>query len=455
MNARKEILATVVAAAGVCFAASAGAGGVLKRPTSLKDVRPCRAPWMVCSSRSCGIPAAFPSGTFARQHAPEAVTGGTPVPIDVTRQELQAAMNSWNEIPTSFIELQLADVKDLRGGELTPAGAIGAFDFINELNFVTDGGFLAASPSVALIRDTTLEAGQDIDLDGDSDVFAGGANATCHDVEEDGDIEFPAGDYKAGTILENDVGFAATNGVPWNTTPDTEITADIQGVAVHEFGHSFGLSHSLINQLSREDGSGATMFPFIDINDPGSEEEQRSPALDDVAWTSYLYQEGSATSGLGALQGDDESFNSQFGLVTGEVKSGTLGGPVAGANVWLQDADTGQIAASAFSGTTQLLIIPGETQITDADAGFFFGPDAEFSILNGNYLIPVPAGKYTVGMQSLDGLPAAPGNISFTALIGEQFSDLDFEEEFWNGKRERRLRDTPRRCNVHRSQQRT
>ena len=30
MNARKEILATVVAAAGVCFAASADAGGVLE-----------------------------------------------------------------------------------------------------------------------------------------------------------------------------------------------------------------------------------------------------------------------------------------------------------------------------------------------------------------------------------------------------------------------------------------
>ena len=224
---------------------------------------------------------------------------------------------------------------------------------------------------------------------------------------------------------------------------------------MHEFGHSFGLSHSLINQLSREDGSGATMFPFIDINDPGSEEEQRSPALDDVAWTSYLYQEGSASSGLGALQGDDEAFNSQFGLVTGEVTSGTVGGPVAGANVWLQDADTGQIAVSAFSGTTQLLIIPGETQITDADAGFFFGPDAEYSILNGNYLIPVPAGKYIVGMQSLDGLPAGGGEYQLDrhhrgAVHGSRFRRGVLE---WQAGG--RLREAARGCNVHRSQQRT
>jgi hypothetical protein len=58
-----------------------------------------------------------------------------------------------------------------------------------------------------------------------------------------------------------------TNGAPWNTTPDNALTADIQAVAVHEFCHSHGLSHSLINQISGSDGSGATMFPFIDIND--------------------------------------------------------------------------------------------------------------------------------------------------------------------------------------------
>ena len=357
------------------------------------------------------------------------------VDINTTRAELQTAMEQWNQIRTSFIRLNITAVSDLNGGALTPPGAIGAFDFINELNFVTQGGFLAAAPSVSLIEDTTLSAGQDVDLDGDSDVFPpSNANGrTCRDFDGDGDIEFPAGFYKAGTILENDVGFAATNGVPWNTTPDNAITADIQGVAVHELGHSHGLAHSLINQLSKTDGSGATMYPFIDINDPGGEESQRSPAVDDVAWSSFLYPEGSVSSGPGALQAGDRRFRDEYGLVKGEVTSGTLGGPVAGANVWVQDAHTGEVLVSGYSGTAQVLIVPGPTGITDFDAGFFFGPTAEFSILNGDYVIPVPAGRYTVGLQSLDGVPASPGNISNTAIVGGAFTDLAFQEEFWNG----------------------
>ncbi|MGH8495763.1 MAG: hypothetical protein ACREVN_06480, partial [Gammaproteobacteria bacterium] len=138
---------------------------------------------------------------------PNSFSPAPDIPVNVTRDELQTSMDQWTEIRTSFIEMNITAVEDLRGGMLTPPGAIGAFDFINELNFVTDGGFLAASPSVSLIQDTNLSPGQDIDLDGDSDVFApgGGAGTTCTDADNDGDIEFPAGFYEAGTILENDV----------------------------------------------------------------------------------------------------------------------------------------------------------------------------------------------------------------------------------------------------------
>ena len=51
------------------------------------------------------------------------------------------------------------------------------------------------------------------------------------------------------------------------------------------------------NQISDTNGDGATMFPFADTGDPASEQNQRSLGADDIAWSSYFYPEGSATSG--------------------------------------------------------------------------------------------------------------------------------------------------------------
>jgi hypothetical protein len=206
--------------------------------------------------------------------------------------------------------------------------------------------------------------------------------------------------------------------------------------AVHEFGHSFGLSHVLNNQDSATDGNGATMFPFIDTGDPVSELSQRTPDVDDIAYASYFYPEGSAASGPAALQPGDVAFNSVYGLITGELRHGVLNQPIAGASLFAVNRKTNTVAVSAFSGTTNLSFNP-------ANGGLFFVPTVADAIPDGNYVIPVPKGQYSVGVEAVDGSPVAAANISFTCQIGNFFGQQNFNEEFYNNDEEAAIERKP------------
>jgi matrixin len=341
---------------------------------------------------------------------------------------LQTSFDAWNNIPTSFIDMRIT-------GTTANPGLTG-FDFVNELSFRTAANFgaIAVSPSTSLIADSTFVDGDDIDGDGDSDVSSAISGAT--DVDGDGDIEFPAGLYKAGTILDNDVQFntKTTNGLRF-TIGDAALdtitrSVDLNTVATHEFGHSHGLSHSYENQINSTDGTGATMFPFIDTGDPAAELGQRSPSTDDIAYSSFFYPEGSANSGPAKLQRGDKAFNKEFGLIKGELRHGILNQAIAGGNVFAVDLLSDKRIASAFSGTTQVSFNPA----TGGLALQLNNP--AFHIPNGNYVIPVPKGLYAVGVEAVDGSPVAAANISTTCQLGAIFGQQNFNEEFYNRSRE-------------------
>jgi hypothetical protein len=340
---------------------------------------------------------------------------------------LQGSFDRWNNIPTSYINSQIV-------GTTGNLGLVG-FDMVNELSFRTAAGFtaIASSPSTNLITDVMLENGDLIDGDADADVSS--AITTAQDVDGDGDIEFPAGFYKAGTILDNDVQFntKVSNGLRFTVDPAqadaVTRSVDLECTAVHEFGHSFGLSHAMGNQISATDANGSTMFPFIDTGDPASELSQRTPEIDDIAWASYFYPEGSDASGPGALQTGDVAFTSVFGLIRGELRHGVLNQPIAGGSLFALNRDTGDVTVASYSGTANLSFNP-------ANGGLFFVPTVADAIPNGNFVIPVPQGNYSVGVEPVDGSPVAPANIGFTTQIGNFFGQQNFLEEFYNNNKE-------------------
>ena len=358
---------------------------------------------------------------------------GTPNEIDpaTLAAVAQEGLDRWNDNPSSFIEMNITSVRDL-GNQPRVGG-----DFVNEVTFITPPGFgaLASSPSTSLAADTTFVAGDDLDGDGDSDVYdpaVEGVNK-CTDIDEDGDIEFPAGFYKAGTILDNDVQFSST--FPWELVPTggAAVISDVDVVSVHEFGHSHGINHAFINQSSGEDGRGSVMFPFIDVTDPQAELIQRQLFEDDLAISAWIYPEGSETTGIAALQPGDIAFDRAYDVIGGSVEVNGL--PGVGANLQAITVPGDAAIVNTYAGKSRVFAeAPFDLDGNGTTTGLFAFDE---SLVDGDWEMPVPRRKrYRLRMEALDGEPAAAGNISINAIVGDIAGLTSFPEEGWNSIRE-------------------
>jgi hypothetical protein len=333
--------------------------------------------------------------------------------LATAKTAVQKAMDSWNAVPTSYSNLQLTSEQHNSGGP--------GFDMVNEFAFQRTPvpGAIGESDPWFLITDVNLQDGDDIDQDGDSDVSAAITVAT--DVDNDGDIEFPAGFYKAGTILDADV---YINTVVWTfSTSDADLGStkiDLQEVVTHELGHSQGIAHSMDNQISDTDGRSATMFPFYTL-DADNIRGVRSLGTDDRAWISYTYPEGSASSGPAALQAGDIAFNEVYGFIKGELRHGWQNEPLVGGCVYAINKQTGERVVSGSSGLNIQFY-------TDLNVSYFF----QESFLDGHYALPVPKGDYIIGVEPVDDRPVPSYRISELTAFGAALGQNDFNEQFYD-----------------------
>jgi hypothetical protein len=198
-----------------------------------------------------------------------------------------------------------------------------------------------------------------------------------------------------GTIV---TGHAVMNGLfqDGQVNPIADLSADaFDATFVHEFGHFSGLDHSQINDecadgsCSADDLAGLpTMFPFL-VTD-----QQGTLSIDDVAWISRFYP-----------QGGGGGFTATHGTITGTVYFSDGESHAQMVNVVARRVDAGanedrRFAASAVSGNRARTC--HSNPITNPGTDICPPTGSEDPDQIGRYEIPVPAGTYTIEVESID-----------------------------------------------------
>lgn len=335
----RRLMAGTLAAGLLCASGTAGAGGPL-------FVRTNGLPYVW--STAAPIPYQTDNG---------------PLSADTDEGEARARViamfNVWQSVATASISFD-------RAGFITPTGAFSGGDVntIAEYDAVNDACNNGTRNPVIYDSDGTLldELGFDDSVIG----FAGPCATSSSQI------------VSASVVMNGlfDVG---------NTPTEQEYDAAF----VHEIGHFAGLDHSQINvnclqgcNLANLTGL-PTMFPFL------LDGSQITPSVDDVAWISRLYPAA--------------SFATTHGTITGRVYFSDGDSQAQLVNVIARRVNTGAsedrtTAVSNVSGY-KFRVFHGNP-ITNPDIPLF-GTQSPDDI--GLFEIPVPAGTYTIEVESING----------------------------------------------------
>ena len=315
-------------------------------------------------------------------------TDGGPLSDDISNAAAQTRVANmfevWEDVPS-------ASIRYGRAGAILDVGAF------------TDGNVSTAVEFNAVEGACEIGNQSPIIYDEDGSMF--------EDLGEDPSVIGFAGPCAADSSGEIVSGIAVMNGrfqdgVDGGNNFELD-PAEFDAAFVHEFGHFSGLDHSQVN-VECLSGCGTdklaglpTMFPFL------IHVSQGSPSTDDIAWISRLYP-APGTGGFAATHG----------TIRGVVLFSDGESQVQFANVIARRVDTGgnedrRIAVSGVAGYRFRACVPNE--ITN--------PPPEFCPPSGSlnpghiglYEIPVPAGSYTIEVESIDpsftgGSSVGPGN---------------------------------------------
>ena len=264
---------------------------------------------------------------------------------------IQAAFDTWGQIATSTIAFEYGGEIDERLSGIDGKNLITFTD--HDYEFQADE--LAFAITYTFVNETVVDD-------------------TNNDLDGDGTPDIPNGTYPAGSIYEADIVFNASHALE---NSGANSTVDIQAVALHEIGHVFGLSHTVVDD--------AVMYPFLSTDIASA----RLLKTDDIAFASYLYP-------------NNPAYDAAFGSISGLITNGYGGQPVLGAHVYAVDPVTGKKTVGAFS------------------------------LEQGDYLVPgLSPGNYYIGIEPLDGEPRAADPKRINQVIENTF-DTNFVEELYD-----------------------
>ncbi len=296
------------------------------------------------------------------------------------RSRVQNMFQVWEDVGTANIGYNRATTDGGNGvGFINPVGAFVSGDVNTLAEFNAVEGDCGAGNQSPIIYDA------------DAAIFIALGEDETSVIGFAGPCAITATQIVAGEAVMNGL-FQDGDGIGTPNVPDLS-TAEFDAAFIHEFGHFSGLDHSQINlncltafPCGADDLAGLpTMFPIL-LSDTMS-----SLSDDDIAWISRLYPSG--------------TFDSTHGTITGAVFFSDGQSHAQGVNVIARRISDGNAGNGDETRRRAVSVVSGFKFTTDqgnpilGTTGSGFGSTLPGDI--GLFEIPVPAGTYTIDVETI------------------------------------------------------